>query len=205
MKNLLRKLKNNFISGLIFIIPLVISILFIRFLYIKLDNLILEPWIKHLIKILPYPYFIPIVKILIFIFLILVISLLGFITKNIFARKILLSLENFLFRLPLFGKIYKGTKEISDALLLEKKGAFRKVVLVEFPKPGSYALGFITSEVREDIKKNVKEEVVSVFLPTTPNPTSGFTLFIPVDKLIPLDISVEEGIKLVISFGIVSR
>ncbi|MCM8783460.1 MAG: DUF502 domain-containing protein [Candidatus Omnitrophica bacterium] len=205
METLIRKLRNNFISGLIILFPLVISFLFIRFLYFKLDQIILEPGIKYLFKFFPYTYLVPLFKIFIFILVILIISLLGIATKNIFGRRFLFSLEHFLSRLPLIGKIYSGTKEISDALLLSKKGAFRKVVLVEFPKDGSYALGFITSETKGEIQKSTKEEVVSVFIPTTPNPTSGFLLFVPINKTIPLDISVEEGIKLVISFGIVSR
>ncbi|MGE4357200.1 MAG: DUF502 domain-containing protein [Candidatus Omnitrophota bacterium] len=201
----MRKFRNSFISGLLILFPLVISFLLIQFLYSKLNQIILEPSVKYLLRFFPYTYLIPLFKIIIFIILILGISLLGLATKNILARRFLVVVEHFLSRLPLIGKIYKGTKEISDALLLSKEGAFRKVVLVEFPKEGSYTLGFITSETKGEIQKNTKEEVVSVFVPTTPNPTSGFLIFVPIEKTIPLNISVEEGIKLVISFGIVFR
>ncbi|MCM8779176.1 MAG: DUF502 domain-containing protein [Candidatus Omnitrophica bacterium] len=205
MKKLITKLRNNFISGLLALFPLIVSILFIRFLYLKLDRLILEPVTKHLLKIFPVVYLVPVFKILVFIFTVIFISLMGFATKVILTRRLISSLENLFMRLPLFGKIYKGTKEISDALLWDKKGAFRKVVLVEFPREGSYSLGFITSEAKGELQKNIKEEAVTVFIPTAPNPTSGFVLFVPLSKLLPLEMSVEEGIKLVISFGMVSR
>lgn len=205
MRGLIKRLKKNLISGIIFLLPLLISFLFIRFLYFKLNNLILEPGVKLLIRFLPYSILIPVFKLFVLSFVILVVALMGSIVQNLFARKIIALLENLILRLPLVGKVYKGTKEISDAILLDKKGAFRKVVLVEYPKEGSYAIGFITHEDNKEIDEFLREKVVCVFVPTTPNPTSGFILYIPKSKTIPLDISVEEGIKLVISFGMTSR
>ncbi|MCM8765297.1 MAG: DUF502 domain-containing protein [Candidatus Omnitrophica bacterium] len=198
------KLRNNFITGLLILLPLVLSLFLIRFLYLKLDSLLLNPLTKYLIKFLPFPNLTPLFKFLVFISTVMVISLLGFATKNILARRFIAWLENLLMRLPLIGKVYKGTKEISDALLWKKRGAFVKVVLVEFPYEGAYALGFITSASgKREILGNTKEDLVTVFIPTAPNPTSGFVLFMPMRKLIPLEMSIEEGIKLVISFGMV--
>lgn len=204
MKIFLRKIKNNFFTGLIILFPLIISIFLLRFLYIKLDQWILQPGVEFLLKFFPYFPFVFLFKILIFLIFILSVSFLGLATKNILAWRLISSFERLISRLPLFGKIYSGTKEISDALLLNKRDFFRRVVLVEFPREGSYSIGFITSEVKGEIKK-MGEEMVSVFVPTTPNPTSGFLLFVPMSKLIPLDISVEEGIKMVVSFGMIAK
>ncbi|MCX5656801.1 MAG: DUF502 domain-containing protein, partial [Candidatus Omnitrophica bacterium] len=130
------------------------------------------------------------------------ISLVGSATKNIFGKRLISFTEKLILKFPFFGRIYAGTKEISNAFLLSNKGAFMKVVLVEFPKEGSYALGFITSAAKGEIQDKTKNNVLSVLVPTTPNPTSGFLLFIPMDKLIFLDMTIEEGIKLIISGGI---
>ncbi len=202
---LLVRIRNNFLTGIIVFFPLIVTILFVRFLWNGLNSLVLEPVARYLTVLFPQVYSTFVFKILIFLAVVLLVALIGLATKNILGRRLFSFFERIIFRLPLVNKIYTGIKEISDALLISKRGSFRKVVLVEFPKEGSYTLGFITSEVKGEIQKKTDEEVVNVFVPTTPNPTSGFLLFVPVNKLIFLDMPVEDGIKLVISFGIITR
>jgi uncharacterized membrane protein len=203
-KTFLRKIRNNFFTGLIVLLPLIITILLVRFLFNRINNTILEPGTNFLAAFFPQGHLVVVFKVLIFLIVVLLIALFGLATKNILGRRLFSLFERFVYKLPLVGKVYSGTKDISNALLTTSKGAFLKVVLVEFPQKGSYALGFVTSEVRGEIQDKTKEEVINVFVPTTPNPTSGFLLFVPKEGLIFLDMSVEDGLKLVISGGVVS-
>ena len=104
-------------------------------------------------------------------------------------------------RIPLLNKIYSATKQVNDAFSATNKTAFRTVVLVEFPHPGVYSIGFITSDQQEEVQVKTGQKVVAVFVPATPNPTSGFLLMVPAEKAIKLDMSVAEAIKYVISLG----
>jgi len=104
-------------------------------------------------------------------------------------------------RIPLLNKTYGFMKEISQTLLSGKKTMFQRVVLVEFPRAGVYTIGFVTSETGGEVREKMRETVVSVFVPATPNPTSGFLLFVPRAELIELGMSVAEGMKMVISCG----
>jgi uncharacterized membrane protein len=100
--------------------------------------------------------------------------------------------------------VYGTLKQIFETVLAQKSRSFREVVLIEYPRRGLGAIGFVTGPTRGEIQERSQEELVNVFLPTTPNPTSGFLLFVPKSDLIPLDMTIEEGIKMVISGGIVT-
>ncbi len=205
-RKLFRTLRNNFLTGVIVVLPLFITLILIKFLFARTDAIILEPSAKifafYVSNIASSKYLIFAFKALVFVCVILIISLIGSATKNILGKRLISFTERAILKFPVFGRIYAGTKEISNAFLLSNKGPFMKVVLAEFPKEGSYALGFITSEAKGEIQDKTKDNVFSVLIPTTPNPTSGFLLFIPMDKLIFLDMTIEEGIKLIISGGI---
>src|SRR6267154_1201033 len=101
----------------------------------------------------------------------------------------------------MMNKIYGATKQVNDAFSSGNKTAFRTVVLVEYPRPGVYSVGFITSEPNEEIRAKTKEKVVCVFIPTTPNPTGGFLVLVPEDQVTKLDMSVADGIKFIVSLG----
>ena len=107
-------------------------------------------------------------------------------------------------RVPVVRTVYGVLKQIFDAVLAQSANAFREVVLIEYPRRGIWVIGFVTSPTRGEVQRVTEDEMVNVFLPTTPNPTSGFLLFVPRKDCIPLDMTVEEGVKLVISGGIVS-
>jgi uncharacterized membrane protein len=129
------------------------------------------------------------------------ITLVGVLARNYFGKGIIRWLDSAMLRVPLLNKIYSTTKQVNDAFSSNNKTAFRTVVLVEFPRPGVYTLGFITSEQRQAIQVHPGEKLVGVFVPTTPNPTGGYLLLVPEDKVRKLDMSVADGIKYVISLG----
>ena len=107
-------------------------------------------------------------------------------------------------RVPLFNKIYAAIKQVNEAFSSGNKTSFKTVVLVEFPREGMYSIGFITSEQHAEVQRKTKENVVCVFIPMTPNPTSGFFVLVPEEKVTKLDMSVADGIKYILSLGSIS-
>jgi uncharacterized membrane protein len=112
--------------------------------------------------------------------------------------------ERMLDRMPFVRGIYATIKQVFETVLSHQSDAFRQVVLVEYPRRGIWALGFLTGETLGEVQNLTKERVLNIFLPTTPNPTSGFLLFVPEEDVIALEMTVEEGIKMVMSGGIVT-
>ena len=130
--------------------------------------------------------------------------LIGALTAGFVGRYFLRQGERLLARMPVIRSIYGATKQIFETVLAKQSSAFREAVLVEYPRRGIWAVGFITGRTEEEVKNLTEEETVNVFLPTTPNPTSGFLLFIPRKDLVHLTMTVEEAIKMVVSGGIVT-
>ena len=106
--------------------------------------------------------------------------------------------------MPIVRSIYGATKQIVETVLANQSDAFRQVVLFEYPRRGAWAMGFVTGKTTGEVQNITADEVVNVFLPTTPNPTSGYLLFLPRSELVELSMTVEEGIKMIISGGIVT-
>ena len=129
------------------------------------------------------------------------IGLVGLLARNYFGKRIIQWVDSALLRVPLLNKIYGATKQVNDAFSSNNKTAFRTVVLVEFPKAGVYSIGFITSEPDMEVQSKFSGKVVCVFVPATPNPTSGFLLMVPEEKVTKLEMSVADGIKYIISLG----
>ncbi|MEW5703307.1 MAG: DUF502 domain-containing protein [Pseudomonadota bacterium] len=134
----------------------------------------------------------------------LMITLIGALTAGFAGDIVLKTSERLLARMPVVRGIYGALKQIFEALLTHKSTAFRKVVLIEYPRRGMWALGFITGSTKGEVQNVTKERVINVFMPTTPNPTSGFLLFVPSEDVHELTMSVEDGIKMVVSGGIVT-
>ncbi|MBJ56883.1 MAG: hypothetical protein CMP24_01415 [Rickettsiales bacterium] len=135
---------------------------------------------------------------------ILLLIIIGFFTAG-FLGKIFVGIgEKLINRLPVVRSIYGALKQIFQTILGSSSKAFREVVLIEYPRKGLWAVAFITSETKGEVKNKLKKNCVNVFLPTTPNPTSGFLLFVPSSDIIRLSMNVEEGMKLVISGGIIT-
>ncbi len=132
------------------------------------------------------------------------LTLIGAMAAGAIGRLWIRVTERMLAQMPVIRSVYSATKQIFETVLRQQSNAFRQVVLFEYPRRGSWALGFITGKTQGEVQNLTSDEVVNVFLPTTPNPTSGYLLFIPRRELIVLGMTVEEGIKMVVSGGIVT-
>lgn len=137
---------------------------------------------------------------------ILAISLLlitGFLGANLIGRRLVHTYERILDRIPLVRSVYGSIKHFAEIVFSEDGTSFKKVLMIEYPRPGLYSLCFLTSENPLEVQHRTGEEVVTVFLPTTPNPTSGFMLFVPRKDIVELDMAVDDALKLIISLGVV--
>jgi len=136
--------------------------------------------------------------------LIVFLTAIGAITAGMIGRMIVGYSERVLSRMPVIRSVYSATKQIFETMLAHKSTAFREVVLVEFPRLGMWSIGFITGVTEGEVQELTDEEVLNVYIPTTPNPTSGYLCFVARSEVYPLSMSVEEGIKMVVSGGLVS-
>jgi len=204
-KSLVARWQANFWAGLAIVLPGVISIAVVLWLF-KNVAAITDTLLIFLPKKLtheelgqgPMYWYWSVVALLLAMFLIGVIGLLA---RNYFGKRIIEWVDSGLRRVPLLNKVYGTMKQVNDAFATGSRAAFRTVVLVEYPRLGVYSMGFITSEQHGELQAKLKEKVVSVFVPTTPNPTGGFLLLLPEHEVIKLEMSVADGIKYVISLG----
>jgi uncharacterized membrane protein len=132
---------------------------------------------------------------------VLLVAVVGLLTRYYIGKQMIAWLDATMLRVPLLNKIYGTIKQVNEAFSSGSKTSFKTVVLVEFPREGTHSLGFITSDQNETLDQMTGQKLVSVFIPTTPNPTSGFLILVPEGKLTKLDLSVAEGIKYIISLG----
>lgn len=183
-------LRRIFISGLFALIPIVITVWMITAVFNAIDV-----WLQPAIALVVGRR-LPGVGFVVTIFF---IYILGLVANNVVGRRILQMWESFIGRIPVVKGLYGGVKQVAEAFGPQSKDQFREVVMIEFPHPGTYALGFATLPVNAPGVGPSRY----VFVPTTPNPTSGYLLIVPVSTLKPLAISVEDGLKLVISGGVV--
>ena len=138
-----------------------------------------------------------------FVLAVVLVCLVGLAARNYFGKRMIEWADTIIMHIPLLNKIYGATKQVNDALVTGNKNSFKTVVLIQFPHPGSYSLGFLTSEDAE-IQVNPAEKLVCVFVPTTPNPTSGFLMLVPDEKVTRLKMSVADGLKYIISLGAIA-
>ena len=204
-KSLFARWQANFWAGLAIVLPAVISIAVLRWLFGTVANITDTLLIFLPTKLThhdagngPMYWYWSLVALVLAIFL---IGTVGLLARNYFGRKIIEWVDSALLHIPLLNKIYGATKQVNDAFSATNKTAFRTVVLVEFPHAGVHSIGFITSDQQEEVEAKTGQKVVCVFVPATPNPTSGFLLMVPEDNVIRLDMSVPDAIKYVISLG----
>ena len=136
---------------------------------------------------------------------VLLIGVIGRVARHYVGQQLREFVDMALLRVPLLNKIYGTVKQVNQAFSPNQKSSFRQVVLVEFPRAGQHSVGFVTGEPGPELRPKIDDKVVSVFIPTTPNVTSGFVVLVPEQSLTKLDLSVAEGIKYIISLGSVSR
>ncbi|MDI6767612.1 MAG: DUF502 domain-containing protein [Bacteroidota bacterium] len=188
-------LRNTFGRGLVVIVPIVITFWVLNILFNAIDGITAPIFDRIFERHIPG---------LGFITMIVLILIVGGLSRNLFARTVFKLIERLISSIPLARTIYTAMKDIINAVQPGKKGrSFREVVLVEYPRLGLYTIGFVTNEITIT-QKDSSEEMVSVYLPNPPNPTSGFLILVPRQSTRVLDMPVEEGLKLVLSGGIVT-
>ena len=191
-------LKKNILTGLLVLIPIVLTLWVLVTLTQFLDQVLL-----FLPKEVQPDFFfggaIPGYGVIV---TLIVVFLTGVIANNFFGKKIITIYEYVLNKVPVISSIYKGIKQVSDTLLSNSGQAFSKAVLIEFPNAGTYTFAFVTGVPNDQIAKYLKGKFVNVYVPTTPNPTSGYTLIVPTKKIIEIDLSVDQVLKYVISMGV---
>ena len=201
-KKLQRRIRNIFITGLLITLPIALTYFILQFLFKNLDTL--SPvFTKILIDMgapIPEGYRIPALGLVITLLIVLAV---GWFTTNFFGKQMINLGESIVEKIPFVRKIYKGSKQVVQSIAHADTTAFRKVVLLEFPRRGMLAIGFVTGSARGEVQEYTREDVLNVFVPTMPNPTSGFLVFAPPEDLTEIDMSIEDGIKYVVSGGIV--
>lgn len=187
------------IAGLLVWLPLAATVFIIKLVVDLLDRIILFLPLEYRPEAL-FGFYIPGFGLVI---AITVLVVTGVLAANLLGRQLVQLWEKILSRIPVVRNIYNAVKQIAATLLTSKGRSFRKVVLVEYPRRGIWSIGFLSNEgVRLESRK-MNEDLLAVFLPTTPNPTSGFILLFPPGEVIELDLSVEDGFKFIISIGVV--
>jgi uncharacterized membrane protein len=193
-------MKKYLITGLLVLVPLVITIWVLKSLIGIMDQSLLllpEEWHPHTLFGRDIPGFGVIVT-----FVIVITT--GVIATNFFGMQLILLWEKLLNRLPVVKSIYSSVKQVSDTLFSDSGNAFRKAVLVQFPREGAWTIAFLTGTPGGDVANHLRGEYVSIFVPTTPNPTGGYFLMMPKADVIELDMSVDEALKYIISMGVVA-
>jgi len=195
-------IRRYFVAGVVFFAPIGITIWAIASIVVWLDNLILPHVLRLIVPGADEPIRLPILGMF---FTFFVIILLGVLARHLFGGEVIRAWERLLGRVPVARNIYNGVKQLAEAIFASSSTRrFNRVVLVEYPRKGVYALAFTTGEARGAVQEATPKLVINCFLPTTPNPTSGFYLLVPEEELLPVDLTVEEAFKLVMSAGLVT-
>tara|TARA_Y100001970_G_scaffold102265_1_gene128426 strand:+ start:1098 stop:1709 length:612 start_codon:yes stop_codon:yes gene_type:complete len=192
-KSIITSIRNNFIAGIVVLIPIGIT-LYLTLFFIKVSSKILPKEINpnHYL-----PFDIPGLEILISVIL---ITFVGWLSLSFIGKRLINLFDNLLNKIPILRTIYSSVGQLTETFT-SKSGSKKNVVLVEYPRKGTWAVGFATKENTGEIKKKTQQELINVFVPTTPNPTSGFLLMFQKSEVIYLDLSFEEASKFIVSAG----
>ena len=192
-KSLFARIRNNFIAGIVVLIPIGITLYLTLFIIRISENII--P--KELNPNNYLPFNVPGIEIFIALFL---ITLIGWVSLSFLGKKIFEFINNVLKKIPILRTIYSAIGQMTESFT-KTDNSQKSVILLEYPRKGVWAVGFATKENKGIIRDNIKEELINVFVPTTPNPTSGFLLMVPKKDLIYLDVSFEQASKFIVSAG----
>jgi uncharacterized membrane protein len=193
-------LKSVFLTGLLVLVPLAITLWVLGLIIGTMDQTLLllpQAWRPENLFGFRLPG-LGAVLTLAFIFVV------GLLTQNFVGQKLVSWWELIVARIPVVGPLYTSVKQVSDTLLSSSGNAFRKALLIEYPRRGSYTIAFLTGIPGGDVVNHLKEDFVSVYVPTTPNPTSGFFLMVPRSEVIELDMTVDAALKYIVSMGVVA-
>ena len=197
---MLAKIKNYFFTGILVTAPVVITFWIVISL-VKIFDRLITPLLPLYLN--PNTYLPRDVPGLVLIVLVVFLIIIGFIAANFFGSYILKKTDFILSKIPLVKVFYNTIKQILETILKSNSNAFREVVLMEYPRRGVWVIGFTTGEVRGVIKDRIKTQMVNVFVPTTPNPTSGFLLLVPKNQLKYLNTNIDDTVKTIVSAGII--
>jgi len=197
MNSLHASLKRYFLTGLLVITPIWGTVLILKTLFVTVDSILGTA----LADVVLPDYYFPGLGILT---LVLLIFFTGILATNFLGRRMVIRWEEFLDRVPIVRGIYATLKSMMDILSFKQREKYDKVVMIQFPKDGHYCLAFVTGETREEVQALAPEPLVHVFVPTSPNPTSGYFLLVPEREIVPVDMGVEEAMKLIVSGGFYS-
>jgi len=189
--------RSLFLSGLFAILPITLTILVLNASFRIIRN-----WTEPLSSFIRSTFLgcIPYAE---FFIIIAAILITGAFVRIVVLRPLIHALENIIFKIPLFRTIYSGIKQLVEAFSFQEKATFKQVVLVQFPRPGVYSIGFLTSAVPATLAPQPGEPFFNIFIPTTPNPTSGFFIIVPEREILTIDLTGQEAITLIISGGII--
>ncbi len=197
----LGRLRAYFLAGVLITAPIFITF-YLAWLFINFVDSKVTPLIPSKYNPESYlPFGMPGLGLIV---LVVVLTMIGALTAGFVGRLYLRTSERLLNRMPVIRGVYGAIKQILETVLAQQSNAFRDAVLVEYPRRGIWAIAFITGTTKGEVQSLTEEECINIFLPTTPNPTSGFLLFVPKKELVPLSMTVEEAMKMVISGGIVT-
>ena len=195
-----RAFRNYLIGGLLIWIPIMVTVWVVRFLSGILDqSLVLLPpsWRPEAV----FGTYVPGLGIILSL---LILLLTGVVAKNLFGGRIVAGLESLVRRIPVVGAVYAGAKTFSETVFTDKGTSFKQVLIVEFPRKGAWSIGFLTAENLEEVRARTGEDMISVFVPTTPNPTTGFIIVVKRSEVVFLDMSVDEAFKMILTLGVVA-
>jgi uncharacterized membrane protein len=190
----------NLLAGILFLVPVMATFFFLRMFLGWVDGLLdILPARFHPETFLPFP-----IPGLGLILLFGTLLLTGFLVRNYLGRKLVRLWDQVIEAIPLVSKVYLAFKQLVETVFNRQTQDFKRVVLVVWPREGSYVLGFVTGAATGETQRKTQKKVINVFVPTTPNPTSGYFLMVDEDTLIPLDLSVEDAFKMMMSGGILT-
>lgn len=199
-RGLARRLRNYLIAGLLIWIPIMVTVWVVRFLSGILDqSLVLLPpsWRPEALV----GQYVPGVGIILS-FLLLLLT--GLLVRNLFGSQLVEGFEGLVRRIPVIGAVYGGAKTFSETVLTDKGRSFKQVVMVEFPRAGAWSIGFLMSENIPEIRSRTGADLVNVFVPTTPNPTTGFLIAVDWRELHLMDMSVDDAFKMIFTLGVIA-
>lgn len=193
-------MRKYFVTGLLILVPLVITVWVLSLIITTMDQSLLllpERWRPQALFGYPVPGIGTLLTLI-------VVFLTGLAARNIIGKQIVYVWELLLARIPIVNTIYSSVKQVSDTLFSSSGNAFRKALLVQYPRQGSWTIAFLTGAPGGDVKNHLRGDYVSVYVPTTPNPTSGFFLMMPRADTIELNMSVDQALKYIVSMGVVT-
>ncbi len=197
---MLTSFRRSFFTGLVVLLPLAVTIWLILFLIDKVGN----PASRFILQFVQIPIrneFL--LETLATLVVITLITILGFVSKYFFGRILIRWTELIVENLPFVNLVYKTVKQIVTTFAEQKKAVFQETVLIEYPRKGVFVLGFLTSKSKGEVQSKTEANLLNVFVPTTPNPTSGFLLMVPEEEVIRMDMAIPDGMKVIISGGAV--